>query len=153
MLSGRILGSLFALLLLTAGVEAGSAKIIKVLPHYLDTEGRHSLSPSLFERDAYQAWFREHPEKRSALRFDVNWKGGRTGLGGLILRMELRGSAGSLEKPLVLERPVKPTRLFRKWSSLTLEGDAYRNLGTLLAWRASLWQDGHLVAERKSFLW
>ena len=32
-----------------------ASKISKVLPHLLDKQGRHTLSPSLLERDAYQA--------------------------------------------------------------------------------------------------
>ena len=54
---------------LTPESEAASAKIIKVLPHLLDRDGRHTLSPSLYERDAYQAILRAHPIQRSALRF------------------------------------------------------------------------------------
>ena len=45
-----------------------------MLPHYLDKEGRHTLSPSLYERDAYQAILRQNPEKRGGMRFDVQWK-------------------------------------------------------------------------------
>jgi hypothetical protein len=37
---------------------AKPAKIVKVLPHYVDLEGRIALAPSLFERDAYQAVLR-----------------------------------------------------------------------------------------------
>ena len=44
-----------------------SGKVVKVLPHYLDLEGRHTLSPSLYERDAYQAVLRQHPERRSGI--------------------------------------------------------------------------------------
>ncbi len=32
---------------------AASARIAKVLPQLLDLEGRHALSPSLYDRDAY----------------------------------------------------------------------------------------------------
>ena len=47
---------------LTAGASTG--RVFKVLPHFLDTNGVHTLSPSLYERDAYQAHLRQHPEKR-----------------------------------------------------------------------------------------
>ena len=57
-----------ALLLVTtlASVEASSARvarITKVLPHLLDDKGRHTLSPSLYERDAYQAELRKNPDR------------------------------------------------------------------------------------------
>ncbi len=50
---------LSALLLATAwSATAAPAKVIKVLPHFLDQKGRHALSPSLYDRDAYQAHLR-----------------------------------------------------------------------------------------------
>ncbi len=72
--------------------SADTAKIFKVLPHYLDQQGKHSLSPSLYDRDAYQAFLRDNPDKRSALRFDINWKAKRSKSEQLVLRIELRGS-------------------------------------------------------------
>ena len=69
---------IFVLVALTCAVTlpavAATGRVIKVLPHFLDLKGRHSLSPSLYDRDAYQAQLRQHPEQRSALRFDVHWK-------------------------------------------------------------------------------
>ncbi|GIT05994.1 MAG: hypothetical protein CM1200mP29_14050 [Verrucomicrobiota bacterium] len=48
-------------------------KISKVLPHWLDQQGRHTLSPSLLERDAYQAKLRADRSLCSGIRFDVKW--------------------------------------------------------------------------------
>src|ERR1051326_1208519 len=90
------------------GVQAGSAKILKVLPQYLDEEGRHALSPSLYERDAYQYFLRKNPSKRGGLRFDVNWKAKGSKSETLILRLELRSSGHDLSQPTVLERTVRP---------------------------------------------
>ncbi|RME89825.1 MAG: hypothetical protein D6766_14185, partial [Verrucomicrobia bacterium] len=57
-----------ALVLLAAGCAGPSGgRIAKVLPHWLDREGRHALAPSLFERDAYQHHLRTHPEERGGL--------------------------------------------------------------------------------------
>src|ERR1041384_6606704 len=134
-------------------LQAASARIIKVLPHYLDQEGRHSLSPSLYERDAYQAFLRENPDKRSALRFDVNWKAKRSGSEKLRLRIELRSSGRDFSEPIVLERAVRPARFFHTWSSLVLDGDQYRDFGRLIAWRATVWRGEQMLAEQKSFLW
>ena len=46
--------------LLPAGraAEAATGRVLKVLPFYLDAQGRDALSPSLFDRDAYQAQLR-----------------------------------------------------------------------------------------------
>lgn len=142
----------FLLLCSSLCLEAGSARILKVLPHYLDEEGRHSLSPSLYERDAYQAFLRANPDKRSALRFDINWKARNAKNAPLVLRLELRSGSRDLLHPLVLEKPVKPG-FFRRWSSLKLDGEDYTTFGQLIAWRATLWEGTELRAEQKSFLW
>src|SRR2546430_443195 len=60
------------LLILTAGsafnAEAATPRIIKALPHLLDTEGRHTLSPSLYQRRAYHGFLRKKPGKSSWVR-------------------------------------------------------------------------------------
>jgi hypothetical protein len=133
--------------------QGASAQIKKVLPHYLDKEGRHTLAPSLYERDAYQARLRQNPSERSALRFAVNWKAARVNRSNLKLRLELRTSKGDLGKPVVIDSAVKAPILFSKWSSLTLQGETYEGIGEIIGWRVSLW-DGELrLAEEKSFLW
>ena len=129
--------------------EAASAKIIKVLPHLLDREGRHSLSPSLYERDAYQAFLRKNPDLCAGLRFDVQWKAKRGAQ--LLLRVEIRG--GKEAEPVVLEQTARRDRSYRRWNSLRVDGVSYRKLGEVLAWRATLWEGDRLLAEQKSFLW
>ena len=60
--------------LLAVSATAAEGRIVKVLPHYLDAKGRHTLAPSLYERDAYQAHLRKNPDLCKALRFDIHWK-------------------------------------------------------------------------------
>jgi hypothetical protein len=149
---GWILGLLLAGCSGVAPSPAAS-KIIKVLPQFVDQEGQTTLSPSLYERDAYQAMLRQNPEKTSGLRFDVNWKVKPRPAGALKLRMELRTSGRDVSEPLVLERQVEPARFFSTWSLVRVPEGEYRSLGQLIAWRASLWDGEVLVAEEKSFLW
>src|SRR5438046_8016404 len=88
---------------------AATARIVKVLPHLLDEKGRHTLSPSLYGRDAYQFYLREHPEKCSGVRFDVEWKANEKYSGPVKLRIELRGVArGDLPSKSMLEASIKP---------------------------------------------
>ncbi len=135
------------------GGVAADARIIKVLPHYLDREGRHALSPSLYERDAYQHYLRKRPNERSALRFDVQWKARGNRSADLVLRLELRTSQSGADKPIVLDQPVNRARWFGNWSALSLRGEAYRNMGDLIAWRATLRDGERQIAELTSFLW
>jgi hypothetical protein len=144
---------LFCTVLLAVPVSAGTGKVIKVLPYFLDTKGRHTKSPSLFDRDAYQAWLRHHPEECSGLRYDVQWKAQTTTTNALKLRIELRGVAkGNLPRQRTLEEDVKPGG-GSHWSGLSLTGDGYKAFGEVTAWRVTLWEGDTLLGEQKSFLW
>lgn len=144
-----ILASLLILAFALAA-NAQSEKIIKVLPHFLDTKGRASRTPSLFDRDAYQEVLRGSPSKRSGLRFDVQWKASY--FPALKLRLETRSGAGREPKTSVLEQTVQPGTL-SQWTALSITGDEYKKFGDLISWRATLLDGTNVVAEQKSFLW
>ncbi len=131
--------------------EAASAKIIKVLPQYLDLAGKHALTPDLFDRDAYQARLRQHPERRSGLRFAVQWKAKEKKP--LKLRIELRGTQNKQPTTAVLEAVVTKHGWFSNWTYLPLTSTEYKKFGDLVAWRATLWDGDTLAGEQKSFLW
>jgi len=131
--------------------HAAGGKVLKVLPHFLDLQGRHALSPSLFERDAYQAHLRKHPAEVSALRFDVELSV-RGAAAGLKLRVEARGGKAAAQ-PKVIEAPVKPDRFGSTWASVTIDKAAYEQLGGVVAWRVTLWDGDQQLSEQKSFLW
>jgi hypothetical protein len=141
----------FSLLTAPTGTEAAPGKIKKVLTFYLDQEGRQSLSPSLYDRDAYQAQLRNDPVKRSGLRFDVQWNASTTAP--LTLRVDMRGAKGTENTKATVEGTVRKRGLFSRWTELALTGEEYRKFGELVAWRATLWQGDVMVSEQKSFLW
>jgi hypothetical protein len=130
---------------------AAEGRIIKVLPHFLDRQGRHALSPSLYDRDAYQAVLRKNPAQRFGLQFDIQWKAKFAGTNSLKLRIELRGTRpGEVQS---LEHAVHNKSAFSQWSALTVQDEAYEQLGEVVAWRATLWEGERMLAEQKSFLW
>jgi hypothetical protein len=144
-----LLGSLSA----AFASDAVSGRVVKVLPLLLDLKGHDAVSPSLYDRDAYQAYLHRHTNEISAIRFDVLWKASNASSAKLKLRVELRGvGTGGLPCQMTLEQPVNPG-FFRRWTSLTLGGADYKNFGELVAWRATLWADDRLLGEQKSFLW
>jgi hypothetical protein len=149
----RRICTLFLLLAGLGTAMAGTGRVVKVLPHYLDARGRHALDPSLYERDAYQAFLRDHPERIQGIRFDVQWKGRDVDETNLKLRVELRGAREDRIERHVLERPVRRDRWFASWSALELTGEEFEQLGTMLAWRASLWEGDRMLASQESFLW
>ena len=152
----RALLILLALIGLTAGARAADAatgRVFKVLPLLLDLQGRAALSPSLFDRDAYQARLRQGTNEISAIRYDVLWSAKNAGKDRLKIRLELRGvGAGGLPKLKTLETE-DTAGFFRKWTPLTLAGDEFRSFGAVTAWRATLWDGDQLLGEEKSFLW
>jgi hypothetical protein len=144
---------LFGSLSATFASDAISGRVVKVLPLLLDLQSRDAVSPSLYDRDAYQVYLRQHTNEISAIRFDVLWKVSDAKGANLKLRVELRGiGAGGLPRQTTLEQSVTPG-YFRRWTSLTLGGADYKNSGELVAWRATLWSDDQLLSEQKSFLW
>ena len=133
--------------------EAAAGRVIKVLPLFLDLKGHDALSPSLYDRDAYQVYLHQHPDQRSAIRFDVLWKASNAGNAELKLYVELRGiGPNGLPRQATLERVVKPG-FFRHWVSLTLDGADCKKFGELVAWRVTLRANDKLLGEQKSFLW
>ena len=130
----RVLRILIAVagLALGSSVALGSG-IIKVLPEFLDLKGRNALSPSLYERDVYQLTLREHPERRSGIRFYVQWKAPKAAWEPLLVRVELRGIAeGRLPRQTSLEQPL-PNRgsASSHWVELTLNGAGLQELSEL----------------------
>jgi hypothetical protein len=150
---------ILALLLTGYVVQAAGGRVIKVLPLMIDHKGRHMLSPSLYERDAYQDLLRRNPALRSGMKFAVQWKVKGKPSAPLLLRVELRGVAqGNLPRQKTLEKLVTPGRWFTTWTELSLVGDEYADFGEVTAWRVTLWQKGPwdeqlLAGEQKSFLW
>ncbi len=140
---------------------AADARVRKVLPSLLDREGRASLHPSLYERDAYQAHLRLKPALVGGMRFDVHWSAPRQGTKPLELRLELRGSATGtnsvVDRPstnsVVLNTTVEPPRWGGRWTRLTLDESARQQVGDVTAWRATLLREGKAIASSQSFLW
>ncbi len=140
---------------LGSAVAAGpvSGRVIKLLPFLLDNQGRDAISPSLFDRDAYQQYLHEHPGKITAVRFDVQWKAVKAPDEQLRLRVEVRGVGPDGSPSLkTFESPVV-AGFFSHWTKFSLDGDAYRKFGSVVAWRATLWNGDQLLGEEKSFLW
>lgn len=125
--------------------------MVKVLPHFTDAEGRVALSPSLYERDAYQAKLRTHPAERAGLQFDIQWRAPDTGK--LKLLVEMRGGLSNRVTTARLELPLAKGGRFSRWSTAAVPAADYPKFGELVAWRVTLWNDTNLLADQRSFLW
>lgn len=136
-----------------ASLAAAPARIIKVLPHYLDAEGRHALSPSLYERDAYQAHLRKNRKLIAGLRFDIQWRAPGKRDAKLKLRVQMITSKGEPGKERIVEQAVRAPTRWSRWTRLMIAGREWEEQGNVVAWRATLWDGDSLVAEQNSFLW
>ncbi len=144
-----LVGSLSA----AAAADAPTGYIVKMLPLLLDAKGHDAISPSLYDRDAYQFFLRQHTNDVSAIRFDILWRVVNAGDAKLKLRLELRGiGPDNLPRQTTLEQSVGP-HFFRHWTSIPLAGDDYKKFGNVVAWRVTLWADDRMLGEQKSFLW
>lgn len=148
----RLFSVLLGVVLATCAATAAEPAVIKVLPHLLDREGRHTKSPSLFDRDVYQTWLRENPDQQSGLRYDVQWKSGQAGE--FVLKLELLGRVVE-GRPLrkTVEQPVTVKGGGTRWTGVEFTGDDFREFGKIVAWRITLWRGGTELAKQQSFLW
>lgn len=149
------------MLAFVAPVAGAAERIVKVLPLLLDRDGMHARTPSLYERDAYQAHLQRNPKLQSGMMYAVQLNAKSRPNRQLRLRLELRGIAsGNLPRQVAVDCfvPVKSGR----WVYLTLREAERDFLGEVTAWRASLWEENgsnfdeggaQLLAEQKSFLW
>ena len=148
-----ILLSLLGVVTAARAADAVSGRIVKVLPFFLDQQGRNAKSPSLYDRDAYQAYLNQHTNQVSAMRYDVWWKATPAPDAKIKIALELRGiGTNSIPKLETLETNVVPGK-YRQWTSIPLAGGDYENTGRVVAWRVRLWNDSQLLGEQKSFLW
>jgi len=138
---------LIALSLLGCGSVSREPGLIKVLPHYLDEHGRHTIGVTLIDRDLYQQKLRNDPAAVYGVRYNVNWRGNS----GMTVRLELRSTKAGVAL-LTLEQPGSPES-GGTWTPILIDVDTYKNFGQPESWRVTLWQDGKQVAEQASFLW
>ena len=138
-----------------ARADAVPGRILKVLPFLVDQQGRIAKSPSLFDRDAYQAYLRLHTNDVAALRYDVLWKAPKAPAESWKIAVELRGvGTNGTPKLVTLETNVVYGKgAFGQWTSIPLADDAFRNFGGVAAWRVRLWKGGQMFSEQQSFLW
>jgi hypothetical protein len=136
-----------------SAADTTTGKVIKVLPQYLDAQGRNTLSPSLYERDAYQAELLHHPDQRGGLIFNVQWKAAAN-TGKLKLYVQARGIVkDKTVKTYVWGLPVQKHGWFSQWAIVTANAEEFKALGTLTAWRVTLWDGNHRLGEQHSYLW
>lgn len=140
------------MLFVTCVASAAEQRVIKVLPHLVDKEGRHARSPSLFERDAYQAWLRDNSQEQSGIRYDIQWQSYISGE--YTMKLELLGKAAQgRANSKIIEVKLTVTNRRRHWDAIEFKDEEFKEFGQIVAWRVSIWQGEELLAKKQSFLW
>lgn len=134
----------------SASLACASPKIVKTLLHLIDDEGRHMLSPSLLDRDAYQAHLRAHPEKVFGICFDIQLK--LKSKETHKLKLAIRHSSGEDLQTFIREMDVV-RKGKSQWNRIRIDGEDHSKIGEMIAWRISLLQDQVEIASQESFLW
>src|SRR5665213_1084853 len=116
----RFFISFTILLLLATVLQAGEGRVVKVLPQLLDQHGRHTLSPSLYERDAYQLRLRKEPKLRGGARLAVQWKAKHVDWTKLKLRAEMRCLLNDNIHAVTMEEHAVKNAHFGNWSEFRL---------------------------------
>jgi hypothetical protein len=149
----RFLIAFAVAVLLAPAARAGEGSVAKVLVQLLDKQGRHALSPSLYERDAYQFHLRKTPSLCEGVRLAVQWKAKKVDWSKLKLRAEMRGVLENTLHTVTVEEPARKSGWFGHWSEFRVEGGDYKAFGRLVAWRVSLWEGDRELDHLQSFLW
>ena len=149
----RLFIALAMLLLLAPAVKAGEGRVVKVLSQLLDQKGRQTLSPSLYERDAYQFDLRRNLKLQGGARLAVQWKASKVDWTHLTLRAEMRCLLGDNLHTVTMEKPAVKSGHFSSWSEFRIEGADFKNFGHIVAWRVTLLENGHPLGQLESFLW
>jgi hypothetical protein len=149
----RFVITIALLLFLAPAARAGQGSIVKVLPQLLDQHGRWALSPSLYERDAYQFHLRKDPKLRGGARIAVQWKAKNVDWTKLKFRAEMRGLLEDNLHTVTMEEPAVKNGHFSSWAEFRIEGAGYKTFGDLVAWRVTLWEGDHQLGQMESFLW
>ena len=150
----RLLVFFFVVCLGLGSAAESDAKAIQVFRFLVDAAGRHALSPSLLDRDAYQAHLLEHPEEVGGLRFVTQRKRRSEATANPSIRVEVRHGDGNTMGEFSKSAPLKVRKTRRsQWHQITISGEEYARLGKVIAWRVSLWDGETRLAQEESFLW
>ena len=134
-------------------LRAGAPRIVKVFPLRIDSKNRTALTPSLFDRDAYQAFLRKNPKQCTGMVFKVQSKVPAGSPTSLTAKLEVRGEKAGDQTSFTAEKRLERDKFGSTWFQFDVTGEAWGRLKGVSAWRISLFDGEKLVSEQKSFLW
>jgi len=129
-------------------------KIAKVNVEFLDEQGDEtSAFGDLVEKARYQRKL-ERSNKYIAIRYHILWRAPSTPTPDLAVKLEARGmDKTGRETTETLTKSYPQKDHFSGWAVLDIRGDALKNFGKPMAWKATILRGGQPMAERKSFTW
>lgn len=137
---------------LVHGEDVNGFSVKKVNHEYIDIQGNATDAIGNFSLKArYQKEIESTP-RVSGMRFHVMW--GAPSDRPISVKLETRGLDGNTGKE-IRQAWVQayPIDAHRGTTVFDIIGESWKKQGKMMAWRATLWQGGQVMAERKSFLW
>ena len=142
-----------ALLLNSGAATSGPVKITKVNPYHLESTLIVDTDDQMVEfehrRHLHGAVTSDEYRSRMGHYYSVFWKS--TTNQSVTVRLDYRqGSTGSkvLSKEFFIAKPKRSNV-----TKFEVTGDEYRDGGKVTQWKASVIENGSVVAEYKSYLW
>jgi hypothetical protein len=150
-----LLNALPASRVLAADAAQKGYKIAKVNTEFVDAQGYTTeVIGDLKAKALYQRQL-ERSGKYSAIRYNILWQAPSTPTPDLTVKLEARGLDGKSGRETIetLTKTYPHKSHFSGWAVLDIQGDALKNFGKPRAWKITILQDNHPMAERKSFTW
>ncbi len=145
-------------------LPASGRHLKKVHFFWLDHQGQYSEHPSMFERDAYQAYLRENPEEIHGLRVAILVAGTRSKLLTSKLELLIQGPPSpDPREPLSFELNLseRQDRKLRRWIYWDIDPVIPSSSATtpplhpesVVSWQLTLFKDGMPQDRIQSYLW
>ena len=154
----------FGILILVALIFAGCATenpvqkpgyaVIKVNRTLLDQfEYETDVVGDLKGEAVYQYDLRHNAQRQFGARFHIKWKAPR-GAPSIRLVLDVRGL--NTRNETTLDKFIENyTRMedWAEWTTISITGDRFKHLGTIMAWRVSIYSGDRVMAELPSADW
>jgi hypothetical protein len=154
-----VLSSLTLLLFLSScatenTVSRGGFAILKVNRTLFDNKGYETKEVGELKEEAvYQYELRHHPELQRGARFHIKWKAPR-GSAPFRLVLDVQGlTADNVSTRGTFTQDYPEHDGWAEWATMDISGKEFKRLGTIMAWRISLYKGDRVMAELPSGNW
>ncbi len=148
--------ALFALSLPCRAEMSTDWEVMKVHHEFIDTVGETTgVVADLKEKAVFQRNLSLNAKQVAGIRFVIHWKAPSSGVPKFAVKIEARGVIPETNQETYREiiKSYEETPSFSGWTYADIKGDDLAKFGRVMAWKATLLQNGKPMATRHSFTW